>query len=297
MRQVISQYLIIVTFAIFICAPPILFAQEGTKDILYLKNGSVIKGYVLEQIPNKTVRFQTSDGSIFVFRMDEVERIAKEQPEIFKEVPKKNQQVLTTDESSQFQLPGGLAILGGVSLPTGDFAATSGEKAGYAKLGYSITIEYFKIDGNSLMYAIGFSYSSNPMDESAVRQSLGVPSSVSSNVGSWTSFAPYLTFGFGGISGNIHPFIGGILGISFASSPDISFSGGGNSISQASSSATAVCYGIAAGLTTVTEIHVSLRYLASTPKYSVTASGGTSSASSEFEQPSNLFQAVVGIGF
>ena len=55
-----------------------LMAQKAT-EIVYLKNGSVIRGEVIEQVPGQSLKVQTRDGSIFVYQMDEVERISKEQ--------------------------------------------------------------------------------------------------------------------------------------------------------------------------------------------------------------------------
>jgi hypothetical protein len=54
---------------------------QNTKqiDVVYLKNGSVIKGSVIELIVDKTVKIQTSDSSLFVFNMNEVEKIAKDE--------------------------------------------------------------------------------------------------------------------------------------------------------------------------------------------------------------------------
>lgn len=54
------------------------FAQVGEPvDILYLKNGSMIRGTIIELVPDKTVKIRTSDGSVFVYKMDEVEKIEK----------------------------------------------------------------------------------------------------------------------------------------------------------------------------------------------------------------------------
>lgn len=47
-------------------------------DVLYLKNGSVIRGMIFEQIPNVSIKIQTKDGSIFVYKMEEVEKMTKE---------------------------------------------------------------------------------------------------------------------------------------------------------------------------------------------------------------------------
>jgi hypothetical protein len=53
-------------------------AQTGD-DVVYLKDGSVIKGTIIEQVPNATIKIQTKDGSIFVIKYDEIEKIVKEQ--------------------------------------------------------------------------------------------------------------------------------------------------------------------------------------------------------------------------
>lgn len=48
------------------------------QDVVYLKNGSVIKGSVLEIVPDQSIKLQTSDGSIFVYQMNEVDRIQRD---------------------------------------------------------------------------------------------------------------------------------------------------------------------------------------------------------------------------
>ena len=54
-----------------------LSAQLSDADVVYLKNGSVIRGTVVELVPGSTVKIRTSDGSVFVYEMDDVERIGK----------------------------------------------------------------------------------------------------------------------------------------------------------------------------------------------------------------------------
>lgn len=52
---------------------------QDTQDVVYLKNGSIIRGMVIEQVPGKSLKIRTKDGSVFVYTMEEVERITKEQ--------------------------------------------------------------------------------------------------------------------------------------------------------------------------------------------------------------------------
>lgn len=47
-------------------------------DVIYLKNGNVIRGMIIEQTPNVSIKIQTKDGSIFVYKMEEVEKMTKE---------------------------------------------------------------------------------------------------------------------------------------------------------------------------------------------------------------------------
>ncbi len=56
-----------------------IYAQTNWQDVVYCKNGSVIRGMITEQIPNKTLKIQTSDGNVFVFDMNDIEKITKEQ--------------------------------------------------------------------------------------------------------------------------------------------------------------------------------------------------------------------------
>ena len=53
------------------------FAQ-AIQEVVYLKNGSVVRGVIIEQKPNESLKIQTADGSIFAYKMDEVEKITKE---------------------------------------------------------------------------------------------------------------------------------------------------------------------------------------------------------------------------
>ena len=46
---------------------------QRKEDVVYLKNGSVIHGSLIEVLPNQSVKIQTADRNIFVFKMEEVE--------------------------------------------------------------------------------------------------------------------------------------------------------------------------------------------------------------------------------
>jgi hypothetical protein len=53
---------------------------QKTKDVLYLKNGSVIFGKLLE-IKDGQYKMQTADGSTFNYKADEIDKFTKETPQ------------------------------------------------------------------------------------------------------------------------------------------------------------------------------------------------------------------------
>ena len=54
-------------------------AQMSYEDVVYLKNGSIIHGIIIEQIPNQSIKIQTHDGNVFVYKIEEIEKMTKEQ--------------------------------------------------------------------------------------------------------------------------------------------------------------------------------------------------------------------------
>lgn len=69
-----KSILLVSILLIGICA----FAQEMS-DVVYLKNGSMVKGTIIEQVPNEQLSIKTRDGSVFVYKFSEIEKIVKEE--------------------------------------------------------------------------------------------------------------------------------------------------------------------------------------------------------------------------
>lgn len=55
-----------------------LIAPKNNIDIVYLKNGSRIKGKIIEEVPNDKLKIETADGSVFVYKYTEIEKITHE---------------------------------------------------------------------------------------------------------------------------------------------------------------------------------------------------------------------------
>lgn len=70
-----KKYLILLIITLF---TKFSYSQVNYQDVVYLKNGSIVRGIIIEQVPNKLIKIETSDKSIFVFQIDEIEKITKE---------------------------------------------------------------------------------------------------------------------------------------------------------------------------------------------------------------------------
>jgi hypothetical protein len=70
-----KKYLALLLFALITA---VSFGQSNYQDVVYLKNGSIIRGVIIEQVPNKSIKIETADRSVFVYQMDEIEKLTKE---------------------------------------------------------------------------------------------------------------------------------------------------------------------------------------------------------------------------
>ncbi|MEI6434822.1 MAG: porin family protein [Bacteroidota bacterium] len=86
MKNKFYAFVIILAFVFF---PVILIGQGNNTDVVYLKNGSIIRGMIIEQVPNQSIKIQTQDNNVFVYKIEEVEKITKEQASV--SIVKKNE--------------------------------------------------------------------------------------------------------------------------------------------------------------------------------------------------------------
>ena len=47
-------------------------------DVIYLKNGGILKGRTIEETIGIQVKFQTKDGSVFIYEAERVDKIVRE---------------------------------------------------------------------------------------------------------------------------------------------------------------------------------------------------------------------------
>ena len=57
-----------------------LYGQENLYDMIYLNNGTIIRGIIIEHIPGQRVKIRKADGNEFILQMKNVEKIIRESP-------------------------------------------------------------------------------------------------------------------------------------------------------------------------------------------------------------------------
>ena len=69
-----------ILFLLSLIISVLVYSQEVQyEDVVYLKNGSVVRGMIMEQVPGQTVTIKTADRNIFVFDVGEIEKLTKEE--------------------------------------------------------------------------------------------------------------------------------------------------------------------------------------------------------------------------
>ncbi|MCH7398848.1 porin family protein [Belliella sp. DSM 107340] len=115
-----KKYLAIILFTLISI---LSFGQSNYQDVVYLKDGNVVRGVIIEQVPNTSIRIQTPNRSVFFFEMDEIEKLTKEKG------------------STNFDKRRGyIGLTIGPSFPLGDFGDPSN---GLAKTGLQINLVNF----------------------------------------------------------------------------------------------------------------------------------------------------------
>lgn len=141
----------IIALLLFTLFTTLSFGQNNNQDVVYLKNGSIIRGEIIEQIPNKLIKIETTDRNVFVYQMDEIEKITKEIPP--NSIVKQN----NSDKRKGYI---GLSV--GASIPVGDFADKSD---GLAKTGLQLNlINFGYLFSDNLGITATWFGAANPLD-------------------------------------------------------------------------------------------------------------------------------------
>jgi hypothetical protein len=309
---------------VIVLSVTMMVAQTAYRDVVYLKNGGIVKGTIIETVPEKSIKIETSDGNVFVYNMSDIEKITKEKDIMQRSEP------TSLFGGSNVSLPSQFSIFGGAAIPVGDFASTSSSEAGFAKMGFTAGIQF--VTGGQIGFLASASYSSNPLDdkiksmveEDFVSSSSTSGSNISASVGSYTNILLLagLKIGTTNTTG-INFFFAPIIGLDLAKYPEITVDGSSETYvstsyypyytyvpvtvhaTESSSTAAAFVYGATVEAIISDHLTIAAKYIVGKPKYDITidasasASGYSASTSSNesVEQSIGVFMFCVGYAF
>ncbi len=224
-------------------------AQTNFRDVVYLKNGSVIRGIIMEQVPGKSIKIETAEKSLFVFQMDEIEKMVKEQS------PEDH---VKQNKASSGGKKGYLAILGGPSTPIDDLASKDPQNkgAGFANPGALFELSFAYRFGKNFGLAASLRGQSYLVDAQAMAEEIAksVPGTrITVESKSW-SIAGLLIGGYGSfpISEKFSFDTRLMLGFLSAVSPELTIkasnSFGNSSVTQKSGISSTLAYQAGAGI-------------------------------------------------
>ena len=270
-----------------------LTAQQ--KNVVYLRNGSVIKGIIVELILGKSIKIMKSDSTIVDENMDDVRQIVME-PELIRKAIAFRQWNDSLDNSRRKVF---LSIYGGFSFPTGKFHSTSGADAGVAKMGYLGAIELVVPITRRADFLVSGLYCENPVKKEAIQSQLGGAADVS--IGTWST-----TFVSGGVrlllpvSLGTWLYVSAKAGLVIVGSPELGVRLYGINLRQSTSSASSFASSVGAGIIGVGKVNIGIEYLMSKPKFHVsliatpTSGSGYASMYEDLEQAITMIRVTAG---
>ena len=119
-----KKFLVSVLFALITI---VSYAQGNNyQDVVYLKNGNIIRGIIIEQVPNQSIKIETVDRNVFVYQMDEIEKLTKENT------------VQSKNFSAFNKRKGFIGLSIGAAIPVGGFTdkAKTGLQLNLINIGY-----------------------------------------------------------------------------------------------------------------------------------------------------------------
>jgi hypothetical protein len=280
---------LILLSALIILSVTMMVAQTVYRDVVYLKNGSVIKGTIVETVPEKSIKIETVDGNLFVYNLSDIEKLTKEAVAAPSKESKPVIERLGNDEQrsnenqrsyesprsyeSQRSSEGSASIFsiyGALALPLGSLGKTDGDYAGRAKTGWSAGLQF--VTGGTIGFLIDGSYSQNKIDVPTASFAAG-----KLEYTGWTTILGLagLKIGTDNSSGT-NFFVAPLVGVMFEKSPEVTFTPTGSSTSTKymnAASGTGFAYGGAVEAILGGHVTLGAKFVASKLKYKYSVDG------------------------
>ena len=317
----IKTCIFLLAAALVLCVA-VLAAQSSERDVILLKNGSIIKGKIIEIIPATSVKIEIAGGSIFIYPMSEVDKITKESFQ-----PTASATVLSQNDANT--MPGSsFSIYGGPASTAGNFSKEGGTTwpawmnailnspplqnpgfpgSGCAREGVIVGVQF--TTGGTVGWIINAAYAQNNLSHNPAWNDPSPPplgTAINIETDKWISMVVLTGIKIGTANSSaVNFFIAPLIGAIYSKSPNItatiSNSGNIETIRLVSASGSAVAYGVNVEFTFWGHFILGSRYIYSTPHYDIpyTIAYGAASPTGTIshQQSTSLILSYIGFSF
>jgi hypothetical protein len=143
-------------------------ADESIRDSVFLKNGNIISGTVLNPGSDNNIQVRTGGSSVLYVSQSQIERIAihTKPPLYSKNSMNSNSGFESLDNDQYF-----LSVWGGLAAPVGTFASVNQQYSGFAKAGWMLQASGSLRVKENVFWSSNIAYSSNAFKEKSFAQS------------------------------------------------------------------------------------------------------------------------------
>lgn len=103
-RKDIRMKTLLFALLILICLPFLSALGQERVDVIYLKNGDIFKGAIIENVPNDYVKIELSGGLVFTVKYIDISKFTKEKPENNLQQLQESRRPESNDQSSSMKM-------------------------------------------------------------------------------------------------------------------------------------------------------------------------------------------------
>jgi hypothetical protein len=142
-------------------------ADESIRDSVFLKNGNIISGTVLNPGSENNIQVRTGGSSVLYVSQSQIERIVihTKAPLYSKNSVNSNSGFESLDNDQYF-----LTVWGGLAAPAGTFASINQQYSGFAKAGWMLQANGGVRVKENVFWSSNIAYSSNSFKEKSFAQ-------------------------------------------------------------------------------------------------------------------------------
>jgi hypothetical protein len=295
-REKMMSRLVVIILLIFAFAFSV-HSQDKKTNVVYLKNGRIVAGRIIEIIPDQLLKIVTAENIVITIAYADISYVGNERMEYYSE----------TTDSTLYALGITYSLFAGLAFPADEFGNTNHPSAGYAKTGSIVGAEVNFPLVRSLYINASIAMVKNAVDEQSFRLN-GLPNTITSRIESWTSFWVMPGLRSETKFEHVTMFASLNYGWTLVQSPVIFLSGNFSALTSPSNANSQPGYAVTIGGTAFDHFTFALKYFHTKPSLPVTVMSNPElldpliahpalPSSSFFEQPVSIYSVIIGFSF